>query len=164
MKLFKKVRSKFKAEEEVLTKRFGKKPSVNDVKWGLLNKDLIKHSQKMSMGLYRNTTFEMAEILKKEKKLKQALGYYLEVCYMDLNGPKNLAYTASSSFSEAFDPTIGFFAPGIVYRIKKILEKLNLGQSDFEEIFFDTTGKIYKSMKLPLAPEKCLEELWIKLK
>jgi len=40
----------------------------------------------MNWGLYRNIRFEMAELLKKEGKFKNALQTYLEVLYLDQNG------------------------------------------------------------------------------
>lgn len=63
----------FTNEKKILTKRFGgKEPSDNDVKWGVLNKRLIEHAKNGNWGLYRNTRFEMAEILRREMKVKAA--------------------------------------------------------------------------------------------
>ena len=77
-------------ERDILKKRFGKEPSEHDIRWGVFNKRLIKCAQNGDWGLYRNARFEMAELLRKETKLKHALQTYLEVCYLDLNGPNNI--------------------------------------------------------------------------
>lgn len=54
-------KEKFVKEKEILRKRFGgKEPSDNDVRWGLLNKQLIEHAKNGDWGLYRNARFQMA--------------------------------------------------------------------------------------------------------
>ena len=59
--------------KQTLMKEWGKEPSMNDVKWNLANQNLLQHSQNNNWGLYRNTKFDMAGILHKEKRLKGAL-------------------------------------------------------------------------------------------
>lgn len=84
-------KNRFAKEKERLTAKFaaGKPASDSDVEWSLLNKDSIKHAQEGNWGLYRNTRFAMAEFFKRRLKLKEALAFYFEVCYLDLNGPNN---------------------------------------------------------------------------
>ena len=87
-------KQKIEGERSRLAKQFSRAPSENDVKWGLLNKEVTEHAVNGMWGLYRNTRFQMAELLRKEGKLKQALFTYCWVCYLDLNGretPRNSA-------------------------------------------------------------------------
>ncbi|HDH28098.1 MAG TPA: hypothetical protein ENH13_03090 [Euryarchaeota archaeon] len=146
-------------ERKVLRKRFGKEPSESDVKWGVLNKQLITHAQDSDWGLYRNTRFEMAEILRKEIKLKNALQTYLEVCYLDLNGPNNRGGMNDPELLKEFPPfdpkNSAFLAPGVVDRVKRIIEKLKLGRDEVKQMFVEHNSRIEKSLKLPLSPETC---------
>jgi len=163
-------KEKFKAEKESLKEQFGKMPSDNDVKWRILNKELMENAQSMDFGLYRNTRFNMGEILRKENRLKPALGTYLEVCYIDLNGPNNRGSLLSSSTEllkefPPFTPKDGaFLAPGVIDRIKKIIKKLDANEDTTKKTFFEASEKIHKTLKLPLKPETCWATLWKELK
>jgi DNA-directed RNA polymerase subunit RPC12/RpoP len=70
-----------------LRKQFGHEPQDGDVRWRSLNTALMEHSGQRNWGLYRNTRLDMADQLRKEGKDKQALETYLDVSYMDTNGP-----------------------------------------------------------------------------
>jgi hypothetical protein len=70
-------REEFERERERLRQTFGgKEPSENDIKWGLLNRELIEDGQDGNWGFYRNARFAMAEILRKELRLNEALRIY----------------------------------------------------------------------------------------
>ena len=66
------------------------KNQIYDNNWGTFNQRLIEHAYKKQWGFYRNNKLDMAMLLKKELKLKQALSTLLEVCYLDLNGCNNV--------------------------------------------------------------------------
>jgi DNA-directed RNA polymerase subunit RPC12/RpoP len=85
-------------EKARLAKRFGKEPSDNDVAWSMLNQDMMEYASQQNWGLFRNAKFQMAEILRKESRLEQALATYLEVCYIDLNGPSNMSGVTDPNF------------------------------------------------------------------
>ena len=149
-------------EREILRRRFGKEPSENDVKWGVLNKQLIRHAQRGNWGLYRNTRFTMAELLRKEMKLKQALQAYLEVCYLDLNGPNNTGGNDPELLKEfpPFDPNRNsFLAPGVIDLIQRIIKKLNIDKDEVKKIFIEHNSRIEKSLKLPLSTEDAWQSL-----
>ena len=113
------VKRRFAEEKTRLATRFGREPSDNDVQWGLLNQELLEHVQQRNWGLFRNTKFAMAEILRKENRLPAALGGYLEVCYLDLNGPHNTGGITDGELLREYppwnhkDPTAEL-APGIL--------------------------------------------------
>lgn len=71
-------KKRFAGEKDKLAKRFGREPSDNDVRWSQLNQELLQHARQRNWGLFRNAKFEMAEILRKEDKSTDALGFYLE--------------------------------------------------------------------------------------
>jgi hypothetical protein len=146
-------------ETERLREAFGgKEPSENDVKWSLLNKELLEHANHGNWGLYRNTRFQMAELLRQEVKLKQALQTYLEVCYLDLNGPNN-----SGGF---FDPRNGnaFLAPGVIRLVQRTIKKLGTSKEDVRKEFIEYNTRIEKSLQLPVTPvaswDKIESEVW----
>lgn len=154
-------------EKKILKKRFGKEPSENDVKWGVFNKQLMEHSKNNDWGLYRNTRFGMAEFLRKEMKLKHALQIYLEVCYLDLNEPNNLGGINDSELLKEFPPFnpnhFTSLAPGIIYRVEKIVKKLELQNDEIKQLFIEHNKKIGQSLRLPLLPEQCWDKLEVEL-
>lgn len=126
-----------------------------DKQWNKLNQELIEHSQNFDWGLYRNIRFDMGTFLEEEARLKDALVTYLEVCYIDLNGPCNMGGTKDPSILKEFPPfnpkDLGFLAPGVLNKIEKIMKKLNFNIENIEEIFFTHNQQIEKSLKLPLS-------------
>ena len=129
--------------------------TANDIAWANLNKESIRHASEGNFGLYRNMRFEMAEFLAKEKRYKDALEMYLEVCYLDLNGPNN-----STKFGNpAFDATMGFLAPGVIKRILISAKRINFTIAQIQNLFINRNIRIYKAMKLPLTPEYCWKKI-----
>jgi predicted RNA-binding Zn-ribbon protein involved in translation (DUF1610 family) len=152
--------------KEALRKRFGgKEPSEHDVQWSLLNEEILNTASNAQWGLYRNVRFQMAEILNKENKLKDALRMYLGVCYLDLNGASNMPtdeygnIIEDPEFFKPFDPELKFFAPGVIDRIQQILKKLEIRRAEVRTIFVDFGNKEQKATRAPIAPENCFEEL-----
>lgn len=146
------------AEEKIrLAKRFGREPSDDDVRWSQLNQELIEHAKQQNWGLFRNAKSEMAEILRKEDKLTEALGFYLEVCYIDLNGPNNTGGITDRALLKQFppwnpkDPTADL-APGILDRACRIIQKTEMDRPHVEEIYDKRASLIHDSLRLPLAP------------
>lgn len=134
----------------------------SDKQWKEFNQQLIEHAQNVHWGLYRNTRFDMAEFLKKENKLENALETYLEVCYLDLNGPSNLEAQASPEILKEFPPfdlSLAFIAPGVVKRIKTIIKKLGLDNEKVKTIFLTHNERVGKSLGLPETPEACWQKL-----
>jgi predicted RNA-binding Zn-ribbon protein involved in translation (DUF1610 family) len=149
-------------EKAELTQRFGCPPAQNDVQWSLLNKQIIEHSKSGNWGFYRNTRFEMAEILRKEGKLKQALSTYLEVCYLDLNGPNNTGGITSPEIlkkNPPFSADFAFLAPGIVERIVKIIKKLQIESADVQNMFIEIATTQCKNLKLSVSPKQAWSQL-----
>lgn len=158
-------KEEFVKEKEILRKRFGnKEPSDTDIKWGLLNKQLMEHVQNGDWGLYRNAKFQMAEILHRKMKLKNALQIYLEVCYLDLNGPNNTDGVNDPELLKEFPPFNpidgnSFLAPGVIERIQQILKKLELEKEKVKADFIEHNSRIERSMRLPVAPADCWSKI-----
>lgn len=153
-------------ERDVLRKRFGKEPPENDVKWAIFLKQKLQHARAGNWGHYRNTLFQMAELLRKEGRLKGALAKYLEVCYLDLNGPENRGGTPPELLTEypPFDPKHAMLAPGIVQRVKITATKLRLHETDIKQLFLEHGKKTRDNLKLPVSPNNCWHKLEEKLR
>ncbi|MEY4440447.1 MAG: hypothetical protein RLY49_73 [Candidatus Parcubacteria bacterium] len=134
----------------------GKEPSSYDVSWSLFNEDLLEHMKNQDWGLYRNTKFNMAELLEKEGRIDGALNMYLAVCYLDLNGPNNRGGFDDPDILKdfpPFDPRDGnaFLAPGVISRIMKIIKKSGISIDDLSKRFFDYNTRFEKPMRLPVS-------------
>lgn len=155
-------KQKIEVERSRLAQQFGQAPSENDVKWSLLGKEMIEHALNGNWGHYRNTRFQMAEVLRKESKLKQALSMYFGVCYLDLNGPRNASGIKDPDLLRKFppfSPKEGFLAPGIISRMTRIIEKLNLDQENVLTVFREAARHDHKGLKLPVHPEEAWQSL-----
>lgn len=80
----------FNSAKRELTKQFGKEPCMGDVKRRVYNQRLLEYASNRQWGLYRNTKLDMANLLIKEGHHKQALISLFEICYLDLNGGRNV--------------------------------------------------------------------------
>ncbi|HOM33187.1 MAG TPA: hypothetical protein PK168_01150 [Candidatus Paceibacterota bacterium] len=105
----------------------------------------------------------MAEILRGEMKFKDALRTYLEVCYLDLNGVRNVDRMNDSEILKEFPPfdpkESAFLAPGVIDLIKRIVLKLNLGKKEIKRIFVEHNSRSEKFLRLPLSVEKAWQSL-----
>jgi hypothetical protein len=86
-----------------LAKKFGQAAGANDVRWAMLNEDLLMHQVRHDYGLYRNTRYKMMEILQRRGKAEESLRFALEIFYIDSCGPSNME-------GQADDPRFGIRA------------------------------------------------------
>ncbi|MDP3478202.1 MAG: hypothetical protein Q8R88_00420 [Desulfoprunum sp.] len=150
------IREAYEKEKDVLRNKFGSDPSENDIRWSILNKELLKHAQKFQWGFYRNARLAMGDILKKESKDLEALDTYMEVCYLDVNGPNNCCTRDPEILRDypPFDPKMAFVAPGVIGYIDNIIGNYRLTQEQVEQRFIKVAERIHKSLKLPVVPER----------
>jgi predicted RNA-binding Zn-ribbon protein involved in translation (DUF1610 family) len=148
-------RQAYEKERDALRSKFGREPSENDIQWSMLNKEILHHAQNFQWGLYRNARLRMGDILKKESKDVEALDTYLEVCYIDVNGPNNRGTRDPEIFRQypSFDPKMAMVAPGVIGYIEKIVDSQHLSQQQVEERFIKVAHRTGKSLKLPVDAE-----------
>jgi len=157
------VKAEFDEFKEQLTKKFGKEPSDNDVFWAVYNKQSLDFAQKAMWGLYRNTRYKMAQLLLRENKIALAFESFLEVCYIDANGPRNAGdLIGTQKFNEYpyFDEKLGIQAPGVLFHITDIAMNLRYTEEKLEQEFFQVANQIQAALKLPLSPK----DAWAKIK
>ncbi len=144
--------------------KWGSAFSENDVKWRMLNEDYLKHVWNKDFGLARNSRLEMGDICKKERKLDLALNFYLEVCYLDLNGCINAGgYKDDTEMLKEyppFDKTQAILAPGVIKIIKNVVEKQGLDEEKVKDCYLATNKQVCRSaLNPPLEPLQCWETL-----
>ena len=152
----------YRQMQSKLTKKWGFEPPINDIRWALANEYLLKHAKDGNWGLYRNTRLEMAGILRKEKKPKEALRTYLEVCYLDINGPMNRGGINDPQLLKEyppFDPKQAFLAPGVTGEIQDLVEELGLQTEEVKSLFSETAKISHNALKLSIDPTKAWNKI-----
>lgn len=159
---------RYEATKEQLTKNFkGVVPSDNDIKWSLLNEDSIKHASVQDWGLYRNTIFQMGEILRKEEKHSMAIEKFLLVCYMDTCGPNNVGVPLGQKLEfgqKAFSKEFAFLAPGVLERVQKSAKAANKDLDGLKAVILDIGVKYKGAIPFTMSPEESWEEIIKELK
>lgn len=133
-------------------------PSPNDVVWSILNRRGIEFARKNNWGLYRNNKLDMGRFLELEGRLKAALKHYLEICYIDLNGPANLNGSVVEGYPP-FDPKHSYLAPGIIKFAKKLINKMGLEQVEISKIFFSIADMDFGLLMLPINPTTAWDQI-----
>lgn len=133
-----------------------------DIAWGMLNRVAMENVTNMQWGLFRNVRMDMGDLLKQEEKPQKSLRFYLEVCYLDINGVTNT--TTNPQLLKEFPPfrpkDFGFLAPGILSYIELLSEDLNIGLEELKILFIEHNNRSYNDNQLvPIKPEKA----WITL-
>lgn len=143
-----------------LATQWGKEPSEDDVEWAVLNIKSIQHAREGNWGLYRNVRHSQAEQLRRQKRFDLALEFYLEVCYLDLNGPNNNAgQTAGGRVIPAWDPKSAWLlAPGVVDEVAGMAARLGLSNDDLKVRFLKAADRA-STLALPVSPNSAWKKL-----
>ena len=142
-------------ERDAYFKKKGIMLSDIDVKWSILNRELLEHAKNGDWGLFRNTRLSMGSVLEYDNKIKEALQTYLEVCYIDINGPRNLGGCHDPELLKKFLPFSAeeaFLAPAVVTKILELLAILHFDYENVKTVFMEVAGKLYVNLKLPVSP------------
>ena len=126
----------------------------------------LEYVKEGHFGLWRNTRLDIASLLdeegkKDENKLREALATYLEVCYIDLNGPQNSTKLLQElgEGSNSFEPREGDLAIGLVRMANFIIEQLSLSRSEVKVLFQEHNKRYLSGLKLPLSIDKAWNQL-----
>jgi hypothetical protein len=158
--------TQFDQTQENLKMKLGRDPTEKEVALEIVDNLGYYHFKNLDMGLFRNSILNKGDIFKAAGDLSNALAIYLELCYIDLNGPKNCG--GSKNQPELLkeyppfnikDSSSTFIAPGIINYIRIINNDLNLSKEEIKQIFFEHNLKVQKFRKLTLS----VEDAWIKL-
>lgn len=108
----------------------------------------------------------MARILENENKPERALQVYLEICYLDINGPSNTGCMTDANLLKKyppFDAKEGIFAPAIVETVKKLAGELDIQNDQIEEMFSKVAETNHINLRLPVPPTKAWDLLYQEL-
>ena len=154
----------FKKARDDLTKQFGKEPSINDVKWRVYNERTLILASNRQWGLYRNNKLDMAKLLQKENRHKQAIDTFFEICYLDLNGCRNMPQGLSQKDLKElkisdFDPKTAFLAPGIISMLKDSIEASSMKKTNLKKQFIDISNKTKPIKDMPVSADTAWKTL-----
>lgn len=156
----------FDQVKENLKMKMGTEPSERDIALEIFDNLGYHYFKNYDMGLFRNTILKKGDIFKACGDLRNALIMYLELCYIDLNGPQNCGSILNNpeliKKYPPFNPrdtAMIFLAPGIIQQIIRINKEINISKEEIKQIFFDHNLKVEKTRKLPLS----VQDAWIKL-
>ena len=119
---------------------------------GSLVQQLSEHAASRSWGLYRNAKLYLAGLAQSEFRWRDMFRGYLEVCYIDLNGPNNRGFMS-------FDPKIARLAPALVEKLNYLTDWFELSEADVHEEFTDVAMALDAELRLPVSPEEGWEKL-----
>lgn len=134
----------------------------DDKELNRLNQELLEHARDQHWGLYRNTLFQIGELLREKGSFEEALGRYLEVCYLDLNGPKNHGVLSDADLAEGlrpFEPEGEDLLPGVLDRVDIVIEALGFTAKETKAVFDKTSSKLGSLLNLPLP----YQDAWVKI-
>lgn len=144
----------------------GKEPSEKEVALEMVDRIGSKHFKNLDMGLFRCSILEKADILRASGDSENALTLYLELLYIDLNGPNNCSSRKNDSELlkkyPPFNPNdsgSAFIAPGIINYIKTLDKNLNLSKEEIKQVFFEHNIEVEKARELPLPVQDAWEKL-----
>jgi hypothetical protein len=117
-------------------------PSDDEVKWSLLNKWSERHAAAEEWGLYKSMELSKAAFLTRRCKFSDALGHYLYVCALDLNG----------ATSKGFDTQrFGGLYPYVLDQVTRIIRKLQLSREEIGNLL----KSCYPGRNFPLSVGEC---------
>ena len=146
----------FRAEiRQELRRRFGKEPSDADVEWGYCNQLRMQQGLKQDWKSYRDTTFAMANLVAKEGKFKHALGFYFEVCFYDLNGPRDCAGHDAEWIrtNPPFNSEYGALQDDVIAEVQELARLLKFDANALRDVFFQSNKLQHPEMHI--SPEEC---------
>ena len=120
-------------------------------------------------GLYRNQVLSIGDSLRKGAS-ELWPQFYLEVCYIDLNGPNNVGKLNVPKLAREFPPfnprsrIYAFLAPGILDRLRRWIEETGQDEPAIKRGFLVRAQRVHDLLHLPLGPEAAWEKLWRALK
>ncbi len=141
----------FEKQRDSLTKSLGRAPSSAEATWPALVQEAAAHVAKKNWGFYRNTLLSTAAFLEEEGKPAEAFGYYLEICFIDLNGPRNTGGYHLPEYPD-FSCDLAFLAPAVVSKIGELILLLKLNEYAVRDKFMHVAERFGKGLALPVGP------------
>ncbi len=136
--------------------------STAESQWRQQKRMLALHAREGNWLLYRNTRFDMAEVRRRQVRLREALDIYLEVWYLDLNGPQDSWGVVESRRlyeTTAFQPSRGLTTPVVARWTNRLGVRLDVDRQGMERLFGEIATRLYRTLELPLTPREAWRAL-----
>lgn len=145
------------AHEEVRASRFNWfwTYSTAEGQWRTLKRGATLYARDGNWLLFRNARYGMAELRRKQARLREALDLYLEVWYLDLNGPHDCwgVFGARRVYETApFSPDQGLTTPAVARWVNRVCVRLDIDKMQIERLFVDIALRAWRQLNLPLTP------------
>lgn len=132
----------------------------NDITWGLLNQDLLDHASAQRWGLFRNTKMAMGNLLRNESKYIDALGMYLEVCYLDINNCAMFHPRFGWSEATTWEGNDATLCLVWIDEIVFLMNKIEMDEAQVHNLFKTRATCLKKNAGLPVS----VSAAWTKIK
>lgn len=137
--------------------------AANDRKWSELNAKLIEYSSQRLWGLVRNVHCDMAKLLTREDRHRDAVMHYLVVLLFDASGPENKPGGADDRILREigwrdFSGQFSEMLPGITGRLMQQAEKAAMSKADIEELYRTKAARFHMPIML-----LGVDETWTKI-
>lgn len=146
-----------------LARKLGRPPAAHELEWYLLEDELRMTARDGNWGLYRNAKMNMASIARKRDNPAAALALLFEVCYLDLNGPRNCGGMGSDPSHgpryRPFSPKEAFLAPAVLGEVADLVADLHGDIEAARRTFLEVAGRAFADLRLPVDPEKAWNKL-----
>lgn len=128
-------------------------------RWLALSQDLEAHARNGNWRSYRNTRLRMAQFLRELDHPAQALELYLDVWYLDLNGPRDAQDSRRAGHGARllnedplFEPGRSAVPAGVPREVRRLTATLALRAVNVQTIFLHVAGLTHRNHALPLLP------------
>ena len=124
-----------------------------------LYKLMIKHAKNHELGLYRCDRYDLALLHKSKKEYFEALLLFLEVFYLDINGPQNVGHMFDPELDKGrktkeWDPRHTFIAPAVIYYCQLMMKRTKTPIESVKKTFAQAMLTHFENFKLPISPEE----------
>jgi hypothetical protein len=119
------------------------------VLWVRANDMSMHYASKTKWLSYRNMRLAMADILNREGKKKKAIGFYLSVCFLDLNGPDDAG---------DFQAQGAALKRPVVQTIVQLAKELALSEQELQSLYMEFSTP-EKNRFMPFTPAETWEKV-----
>ncbi len=128
-------------------------------RWTALSDELEAHARLGNWRSYRDTRLRMAHFLQQKGHPAQALELFLDVWYLDLNGPRDVHSATRRGRSASllnedplFEPGRAPVPAGLKREVRRLVTSLSLRVETVQTIFLHVTGVTHRTHAPPLLP------------
>jgi hypothetical protein len=125
------------------------------------NLEILENDIPRNCGLYRDVLLDMANYLRENKKLQEALLTYLQVSFLAANERKKSGGKSEPKILNlfpAFNPSAGIQETEILGKIDQLSHELEISNTDLQEQYLDVASRLHKNIKTPVNPEDAWNE------